>query len=164
MSSPDDDRLTDQVADSISQCLGVNVPPSQCRPWAVNLLSLIGGNPVWGKEDWRHAMEYFGLGNLFTIANPPTSVDQPYDPPKPDRLVGELMNMFGYLAAELGTEMPVPPNNYLVGMRGEDLYVGNVCQGRITTGQALNLAVWLVALADPQLKQFAPMLAKVLQT
>jgi hypothetical protein len=111
--------------------------------------------PIWPltPERWRETMDYGILDR-----RPPS------DPPKPDTLAGELLTIFADLGAELGTDMPCPPNSYLVGVRGEDLMVAMPVQGRISQGSALNLAVWLVALADRNLTRFAPMLAKVLQT
>jgi hypothetical protein len=129
--------------------------------------TLLTGLEIVGKsgpDGWRWLVDLVTVAVEVIYPDRPRGEHDPYDPPKPDQLTGELLTAFADLGAELGERMPCPPNMYLVGVRGEDLMVAMPVQGRIAKGSALNLAVWLVALADPQLTRFAPMLAKVLQT
>lgn len=160
MSTPDDE-LTDKVADAITRCIGVDAPFSQCRPWAVNLLSLIGGNPVTGKQDWRAAMEYFGLGNLFTLAHQPAPGGPPPAEPPPASPSAPLMDYLIEIYATNPPDMPLPANSFVVGMHGNDVWVAQPLRQRMSKGEAINLAVWLLALADPNLRAFGPMFAKV---
>lgn len=58
--------------------------------------------------------------------------------------------------------MPTPPNLFLVGVRGQKLHVGRVAGGTISKPEALNLAAWLVALADPDYTTFRTLLDTIL--
>jgi hypothetical protein len=58
---------------------------------------------------------------------------------------------------------PCPPNLFLVSAYGEHLLMVRKAHGRLTKPEALNLAVWLVALADPQYTTFRAILDAILE-
>lgn len=64
------------------------------------------------------------------------------------------------------TELPIenmPPNGFMVGARGEMIAI--MALGReITKDQALNLAAWLIALADPGQERFERFLEAIHNT
>jgi hypothetical protein len=55
-------------------------------------------------------------------------------------------------------------NDFLVGVRGDDLVVMRPLRGCITKAEALRLAAWLVVLADPLGEQWAEVMAAVRTT
>lgn len=55
-------------------------------------------------------------------------------------------------------------NKFLVGSNGDKLVIQNTPRGPISKDDALVLAAWLVALADPGGTQFAWVLADVMGT
>lgn len=164
MTTPFKPRSSLDLAERLEEISGGVVTEDEATAIAVRVWSEVQEAGQLDTLDW----DMFLRTVAHTMAAPgpiaPAPAPPPYDPPKPDRLAGELLTAFADLGAELGADVPVPPNAYLVGVRGQDLMVGMPVAGRIAKGSALNLAVWLVALADPQLTRFAPMLAKVLQT
>lgn len=89
--------------------------------------------------------------------------DPPPPDPNPNTPTGDLLTMFLELAGPLGEKMPVPPNPFLVGGYGSGIFIGKPPPQRISNAEAIMLAVWMIALADPDLTSFAPLLAKVMQ-
>jgi hypothetical protein len=81
-----------------------------------------------------------------------------------DAVANELADVLLEHIARNPNDMPVPGNMSLVGVRGRGLFIGLPLAGQVSKGQALNAAAWIVALADPTLESFGPMLAKVLST
>lgn len=69
-------------------------------------------------------------------------------------------------ANQEGVELPIgniPPDGFIVGGRGDKIAI--LAFGReITNDQALNLAAWLVALADPGRERFDKFYAAVCNT
>jgi hypothetical protein len=136
----------------------------QAEARACELLLWLSGNSVNGQADWKAALDLVSFGRRVQRDTYPAGEPEPYSPPRPDAIAQRLADVFAEVCRDLGDDAPVPPNHFLVGKRGEDVMVGMPVAGRLSKGTALILATWLVALADPQLKTFAPMLAKVLST
>jgi len=60
--------------------------------------------------------------------------------------------------------MEAPPNEYMVGIAGDKIVIMMQPRAPMTRKQALGLAAWLVAIADPTVDDFSNMLAAVLDS
>ena len=55
-------------------------------------------------------------------------------------------------------------NRFAVASRGDEVVIMIPPRGGLTKGSALNLAAYLVAIADPGQEEFAPLLKAILNT
>lgn len=67
------------------------------------------------------------------------------------------------LAAQ-ASALPYTGNRFLVGKRGEEIAIILPIPNVMDRETALNLAVWLVAMTDHELKEFTPMLKEILKS
>ena len=65
---------------------------------------------------------------------------------------------------ETEPEQPDTMNIHCVGSHGDDIVFVRPVKPRLTHSQALNLAAWIVAMADPSREKFEPLYKAILNT
>lgn len=99
----------------------------------------------------------YELGEYCLYDLSPAALELPPGPSPSAPLWDYLAELF----RQAETELPMPPNSYGIGLHGTDVWSCERLGQRFSKGEAVNLAVWLLAVADPKLEAFGPMFAKV---
>lgn len=153
--------LAGEVRERIRNALPSVVPADQVEALTETLFTTLvnGGGPLGDPlRGWvKLVSDAFYLGNWLATHNPNDPPDAPPNDPRVQKVVEAPTPR-----VEVGGIPHELPNTWLVGVRGERVVHVRPIPAELDKVDALNLAAWIIALADPEL-QTVPLLVQVIQ-